>query len=119
MSPDQIEFFKSRLTAMMDAIAQKNANGGVLAEEAEFLADPSDRASQEADLNFNLLIRERDREVVREIRDAMDRIEEGSYGICEECGEDIAHARLQARPMTLYCVSCQEGLELQSGRLAS
>src|SRR6056297_218607 len=69
-------------------------------EENVNFADPTDRASLESDRNFELRIRDRERKLINKIREAMERIEAGEFGICEECGEEIGHARLKARPVT-------------------
>jgi DnaK suppressor protein len=74
-------------------------------------ADPVDRASSEAERNFNLRIRDRESKLIKKIRGALARIEEGTFGICDGCGEDIAIRRLEARPVTNYCVKCKEAAE--------
>ena len=80
-------------------------------------ADPSDRATAESDRSFTLRIRDRERKLITKIQDALKRMDDGEYGICEECGEDISLARLKARPVTTLCVSCkarqEEGEKIQ------
>jgi len=84
------------------------------------LADPSDMAAYEFDQGFEIRIKERERKLIRKIRKALKRIEEGTYGICEECGERIGLERLRARPVTTMCIDCKEDQEfmekLESGR---
>ncbi len=70
-------------------------------------ADPSDRATAESDRSFTLRIRDRERKLITKIQEALKRIDNGEYGICAECGEEIALARLKARPVTTLCVSCK------------
>jgi DnaK suppressor protein len=80
-------------------------------------ADPTDRASLESDRNFLLRLRDRERKLLGKIEEAVTRIDEGSYGRCEECGGDIGIERLKARPVTTFCISCksaQEARERQS-----
>ncbi len=74
--------------------------------------DPSDRATAESELNFTLRMRERNNGLVRKIEQALKRIDEGTFGICEECGEDISEGRLKARPITTFCIDCKRKQEL-------
>jgi len=80
-------------------------------------ADPSDRATAESDRSFTLRIRDRERKLITKIQEALKRLDDGEYGICEECGEEISLARLKARPVTTLCVSCksrqEEGEKIQ------
>lgn len=69
--------------------------------------DPLDRAVKECDRSVELVIRNRDRHLIREIYEALKRLEQSSYGICESCGEPIGEKRLQAKPTTRCCVQCQ------------
>ncbi|MBI3078643.1 MAG: TraR/DksA family transcriptional regulator [Deltaproteobacteria bacterium] len=75
--------------------------------------DPSDLASSERDRELALLLGDRDRLKLREIDAALMRIDEGSYGLCEECGERIAPGRLRAMPFARLCVDCQADRERQ------
>jgi DnaK suppressor protein len=79
----------------------------------ENLPDPSDRASLESDRNFTLRIRDRERKLIVKIREALDRIEDGTYGICEECEEEISAERLKARPVTTLCIECKKRQETE------
>ncbi|MBD5642010.1 MAG: RNA polymerase-binding protein DksA, partial [Desulfovibrio sp.] len=56
---------------------------------------------------FTLRLRDRERRLIRKIQGALQRIEDGTYGVCEECGEDISLARLKARPVTRLCIHCK------------
>jgi DnaK suppressor protein len=69
--------------------------------------DSYDLASEERDREISFLLSDRDREKLQAIQDALDRIEEGTYGICENCDSEIAEARLTALPFTRLCVACQ------------
>jgi len=81
-------------------------------EKANF-PDPTDRASLESDRNFELRIRDRERKLINKIREAVERLDEGEYGVCESCGEDIGEARLRARPVTTLCIECKTEQERQ------
>jgi DnaK suppressor protein len=69
--------------------------------------DPTDRASLESDRNFELRIRDRERKLIGKIRQALERIEDGSFGTCECCEEPISEERLRARPVTTLCIDCK------------
>ena len=88
----------------------------MLAEASEGLANPngqeafpdiSDQASVEADQNFSLRIREREQRLVKKIDEALDRMDQNTYGICERCEEEIPYPRLKARPVTTLCINCK------------
>jgi DnaK suppressor protein len=69
--------------------------------------DPTDRASIESDRNFILRLRERERSLLLKIDEALERIDQGDFGVCESCGMDIGEKRLEARPVTTLCIDCK------------
>ncbi|MDD2581121.1 MAG: TraR/DksA family transcriptional regulator [Desulfuromonadaceae bacterium] len=73
--------------------------------------DIYDQASSERDRELGLLLGDREREKIHSIDEALLRIDEGEYGICEECDEDIPIGRLKAMPFTRHCVKCKSDLE--------
>jgi DnaK suppressor protein len=78
-----------------------------MSDQGDRLPDPSDRATMESETSFTLRIRDRERLLIGKIKDALTRIEDGTYGVCEECEEEISEARLKARPMTTLCIECK------------
>ncbi len=76
--------------------------------------DTYDLASDERDREINMILNDRERTKLMAIEDALARLGEGSYGECEECGEDIGVGRLKVMPFTRLCVRCQEELEKES-----
>ncbi len=84
-----------------------------MADEKANFPDPTDRASLESDRNFELRIRDRERKLIGKIREALERIEDGEYGYCESCEEEIGIARLKARPVTTMCIDCKTEQERQ------
>ncbi len=84
-----------------------------MADEKINFPDPTDRASLESDRNFELRIRDRERKLIGKIREAIERIDDGSYGLCESCEEEIGLARLKARPVTTMCIDCKTEQERQ------
>ena len=73
--------------------------------------DPIDRALNESVRSIELRKRDRERKLIKKIQEAIKRTEDGSYGICEYCDEDITEDRLEARPETTLCISCKEEQE--------
>ncbi len=93
-----------------------NQKGAILAEAEEALnslpgqtifPDMSDQATAETDRSFMLRLRSREQKLLKKIEDAIERIEGGTFGICEECGMEIDLRRLEARPVTTLCIDCK------------
>ncbi len=112
LTKKKIEGFKKLLTERLNNLL-KEANRTVsdMTDMRDNFPDPTDRASMESDRNFELRIRDRERRLIGKIKDALDRIEEGTFGICEECGENISIKRLEARPVTTLCIDCKKSQE--------
>ncbi len=89
----------------------ERALGSMNSAAAETVADPTDRASLESDRNFLLRMRDRERKLLGKIDEAFARIDDGSYGRCEECGGEIGIERLKARPVTTLCITCKSAQE--------
>jgi DnaK suppressor protein len=102
------DLLMDELKRLMDeAYATMNGMSG----EKALFPDPTDRAALEADRNFLLRIRDRERKLILKIREALARIEEKTFGICESCGEEISESRLLARPVATLCVECKREQE--------
>jgi len=76
--------------------------------------DTYDLASEEREREINFILTDRDRGKLQAIEDALDRIDDGSYGVCESCEQEIAEGRLQAMPFTRLCVQCQADRETEA-----
>ena len=101
MEQKDIEYFRTLLNNMLEEAQHKgDSTLEDLTDSNELFADPADRASAESDRAFTLRIRDRERRLIRKIQAAIQRLDEGTYGICEDCGEDISIPRLKARPVT-------------------
>jgi DnaK suppressor protein len=81
-------------------------------DEAANFPDPNDRATQESEFGLELRTRDRERKLLRKIDSALMRIDDGSYGFCDETGEEIGLKRLEARPVATLCLEAQERREL-------
>jgi DnaK suppressor protein len=92
-------------------IARSIKNGSELHVGEEPTGDIYDQASTERDRELGLLLNDREREKLHNIDEALLRIDEGDYGICEECDEDIPLGRLKVLPFTRHCVKCKSDIE--------
>jgi len=109
MSARQLEHFKRKLVSWKDEILQESRETLVhLQAETVNHPDIGDRATSEADRALELRTRDRQRKVISKIDEALRRIEDGSYGYCEETGELIGLPRLDARPIATLSLEAQE-----------
>ena len=109
MNERQLEYFKLKLNAWKDDILRESRETVVhLQAETENHPDLADRATSETDRALELRTRDRQRKLISKIDDALRRIEDGSYGYCEETGEPIGVARLDARPIATLSLEAQE-----------
>ena len=109
MNERQLEYFQNKLMIWKDEILRESRETiGNLQAETENHPDLVDRASSEADRALELRTRDRQRKLISKIDEALRRIEDGSYGYCEETGEPIGLARLEARPTATMSVEAQE-----------
>jgi DnaK suppressor protein len=109
MNERQREYFRKKLVAWKEEIIREaNETIAALQAETENHPDIADRASSEADRAIELRARDRQRKLISKIDSALSRIEDGSYGFCEETGEPIALRRLDARPIATLTLEAQE-----------
>lgn len=115
MDKDTLDFFRNLLREQLNSLLlEAGFTVKSMSGKEELFPDPVDRASLESDRNFLLRIRDRERKLISKIEQALERIEDGSFGVCERCGADISEERLKARPVTTLCIDCkqeQENLE--------
>lgn len=113
MAKKQLDHFKDILFAWKDELMNEvDRTVHHMQDEAANFPDPNDRATQESEFGLELRTRDRERKLLRKIGSALNRIDEGSYGFCEETGEEIGLKRLEARPVATLCVEAQERREL-------
>lgn len=112
MSSRQRDYFRKKLHAWKEEILKESRETLEHLQEANVAhADMADRASSESDRALELRTRDRQRKLISKIDSALRRIEDGTYGYCEETGEPIGLARLDARPIATFSVEAQEGHE--------
>lgn len=112
MNPRQREYFKQKLERWKDEILRESRETlENLQEESQNHPDMADRASSESDRALELRTRDRQRKLIAKIDAALKRIEDGTYGYCEETGDPIGLARLDARPIATLSLEAQESHE--------
>ena len=109
MNPRQREYFRAKLNAWKDGILRESRETlENLQEESQNHPDMADRASSESDRSLELRTRDRQRKLISKIDAALKRIDDGTYGYCEETGDPIGIARLDARPIATLSLEAQE-----------
>ena len=113
MGDAQLEHFQEILGAWKrELMFEVDRTVHHMQDEAANFPDPNDRATQESEFGLELRTRDRERKLLRKIDSALARIDEGSYGFCDETGEEIGLKRLEARPVATLCLEAQERREL-------
>jgi len=119
MKKKDIEYFRKFLGNQLDELLdQADDTVSDMTEPSDNFPDPTDRATLEADRNFMLRIRDRESKLIKKIKKTLARIDNGTFGMCESCGENISAKRLKARPVTTQCIECktkEEALEKALG----
>jgi DnaK suppressor protein len=112
----QLKSFEKLLMARRQELltdAGRTVSGMTDSDNKENFPEPVDRAALESDRNATLRIRDRERKLIAKIDAALERIADGTYGVCEECGEQIGVERLKARPVTTLCIDCKADQEAE------
>jgi DnaK suppressor protein len=113
----ELQYFKEKLLQMREDIwAEGQATVNDMQEESTLYPDPNDRASLEAEHFNTLRIRDRERKLLTKIDAALQRIEDGTFGICEVTGAPIERKRLEARPVTTLSLKAKQEQELEEQR---
>jgi DnaK suppressor protein len=119
MEQKDLDEFKALLSQWLDELlSQADITVSGLRNSEDHLADPLDRAVFDTERGYMLRMRDRESILIRKIKRSLEDIENGVYGICEECGQDISIARLKARPVARRCIACktrQEAFEKLTG----
>jgi DnaK suppressor protein len=118
MNPQQLEYFRQKLLDWRNSLieeSQETINN--LRGEVRDVGDEAERASRETENSLELRTRDRYRKLLGKIDEALTRVDDGSYGYCEETGEEIGLARLEARPNATLCLDAQERWELKQKQM--
>jgi DnaK suppressor protein len=119
MSRKDLDFFRKLLNRRLKELlmeAEKTKN--MVKATDELAPDPVDAAFDQSEKDFLLRLRDRESKLMAKIKEALEKIDNGTFGVCEECGEGISLKRLRARPMATLCIDCkheQETLERKNG----
>ena len=109
MSSEQIEYFRSKLLSWKDSILKESKETiEDMQTDTRNIPDITDRASEETDRALELRTRDRQRKLIAKIDSALRRIDDGTYGFCEETGDPISFKRLDARPIATLSLEAQE-----------
>lgn len=109
MNKAQLDYFREKLLKWREDLQKESVETlHHMQEESLNEPDVNDRASSETDRSLELRTRDRERKLIFKINEALERIEEGTYGFCEETGVPIGIARLEARPIATLCLEAQE-----------
>lgn len=109
-----LEFLRNRLQGDVEQMTSEALHGNSRDHTGNLSSVPlhlADLGTENFDQDFTLSLIENEQETLEQIRGALDRIQRGTYGICDECGQPIARQRLQALPYTPYCIECARKLE--------
>lgn len=114
MNKTNLKYFKRRLSAQLqDLLSGSDCNLDGLEAPDESRPDPLDQAAHATERNFSHHLCNRNNTLIKEIEQALQDMEDGLYGICDLCEEDISIKRLKAKPMARYCIGCQTKMENQ------
>ncbi len=114
---EKIEAIRNYLIERRDAlrVEVRQATEGFINDDVTF-SDSVDQASADTDRTVAVQVQNREREGIKEIEGALKRIEQGSFGICESCDDEISDARMKAYPETTLCIVCKAELESERNR---
>ncbi len=117
MEDQDLEDFRTQLEGLrQEILGESEGTLQAMQEESTLYPDPNDRAAMETEHITVLRLRDRERKLLGKIGEALEHIEDGSFGFCEKCGVDIGVERLKIRPVTTYCIACKEEQEAGESR---
>ena len=118
MSPEQQEYFRRKLVDWRDELVEESRETiSNLREEVRDVGDEAERATRETENSLELRTRDRYRKLINNIDKALIRLDEREYGYCDETGEEIGLARLEARPIATLCLDAQERWEMRQKQM--
>jgi DnaK suppressor protein len=118
MSQKQLEYFRRKLMSWRaELVEESRETMSNLREEVRDVGDEAERATRETENSLELRTRDRYRKLIKKIDQALTRVEDGTYGYCEETGEEIGIARLEARPIATLCLDAQERWEVRQRQM--
>ncbi len=117
LDPEFIQAQRARLEAMRRELGQRSRKAKQAIREMEHeVGDSVDTSAEELDAATILQLKKNESETMRQIDEALERLDDGEYNECEECGDAIGQRRLEVKPFALMCVACQEDVEREARR---
>ena len=114
VSQDKKTYFRELLVQRLDElIAEANKTVSDSAGPKDLCADFTDLATMETNAAFSFHLKERESRLMKKIRRALEKLDEGDFGVCEECGREISEERLKARPVAVLCIRCKRTQEAE------
>ena len=108
MDSERLRFFREHLQSKIaELLRDQQKTLAEMTVTSERLADITDQASFQSDRNFELRIRDRERKLIAKMHEMIQKIDDGTYGRCENCDEEISEKRLIARPVSTLCIKCK------------
>ena len=118
MCAEHLEYFRQKLLQWkQDLIEESRETISHLQQEVRDVGDEAERATRETENSLELRTRDRYRKLINKIDKALNRVEDGTYGYCDETGEEIGLARLEARPIATLCLDAQERWEIRQKQI--
>jgi DnaK suppressor protein len=111
MDREHLNYFEKLLTQWLEDLLRHADETVVDLMQSDKFTDLLDRASFDSERSFQLRIRDRESVLIKKIKNSLYDIQNGDYGICINCGEDISLKRLVARPVARHCISCKKEME--------
>ena len=108
LTEEQLEYFRGKLLNWKAELLKESNEARAMLEEKHIESDPIDSAANIANQTLELRTKDRARKLIHKIDQAIERIDDGTYGYCEETGEPIGLKRLEARPIATLCIAAQE-----------
>lgn len=111
MDRENLDYFEKLLNRWLEDLLRHADETVVNLMQSNSFTDLLDRASYDSERSFQLRIRDRESILIKKIKNSLDDIKNGDYGVCDNCGEDISLKRLVARPVTRHCIRCKTEME--------
>jgi DnaK suppressor protein len=114
---EKVELYRKQLVARREVLAEDlRQTTAQLINDESYYTDSVDQAAADTDKSFTLQMKNRERDVLWQIDEAIKRLDGGSFGECERCGESISEGRIEAFPFTTLCIDCKAELESEEHR---